>query len=111
MASVICIRKAELKKRGYRDLEHWLEDENHLYIGRNNCYVKGTFSSIWRNPFSVKKFGREGCITQYEKHIRANKELMKRLPELAGKVLGCWCKPEACHGDVLVKLVSEVKST
>ena len=32
---------------------------------------------------------------------------MKRLPELKGKSLGCWCKPEACHGDVLVRLLAE----
>ena len=21
--------------------------------------------------------------------------------------LGCWCKPEACHGDILIKLYKE----
>ena len=21
------------------------------------------------------------------------------------KYLGCWCKPEACHGDILIKLI------
>jgi hypothetical protein len=25
--------------------------------------------------------------------------------EFRGKVLGCWCKPEACHGDVLIELI------
>lgn len=25
--------------------------------------------------------------------------------ELEGKNLGCWCKPEACHGDILVELI------
>lgn len=29
---------------------------------------------------------------------------MAALPELKGR-LGCWCKPEACHGDVLVELL------
>ena len=37
----------------------------------------------------------------------ANKDLMKALPELQGKTLGCWCKPKACHGDVLVRLIEE----
>jgi hypothetical protein len=27
--------------------------------------------------------------------------------ELKGKVLGCWCKPDACHGDVLAELADE----
>ena len=30
------------------------------------------------------------------------------LGELRGKILGCWCKPKPCHGDILVKLVEEV---
>jgi hypothetical protein len=33
---------------------------------------------------------------------------MAALPELKGKVLGCWCAPSACHGDVLMRLVNKV---
>ena len=29
---------------------------------------------------------------------------MNDLHELEGKTLGCWCKPEKCHGDILIKL-------
>ena len=29
------------------------------------------------------------------------------LPELVDKVLACWCKPKACHGDVLIKIMKE----
>jgi hypothetical protein len=36
---------------------------------------------------------------------------MNEIPSLAGKTLGCWCKPNPCHGDVLVKLVSEYLQT
>ena len=32
---------------------------------------------------------------------------MHEIPLLVGKTLGCWCKPNPCHGDVLVKLVQE----
>lgn len=105
--TVINIRKANLNKLGFRDLEHWLEDGNHIYIGRNNCYVKGAKGSIWKNPFSVKKFGRDGCLIQYEEYLRKNKKLMDNLSSLKGKVLGCWCAPEGCHGDILVKLLKE----
>lgn len=27
------------------------------------------------------------------------------LEPLRGKVLGCWCKPLPCHGDVIVELL------
>ena len=30
---------------------------------------------------------------------------LARIQELEGKVLGCWCKPQDCHGDVLVELI------
>lgn len=36
--------------------------------------------------------------------------MTEQLLELEGKNLGCWCKPEACHGDILVKLIDEYKS-
>lgn len=29
---------------------------------------------------------------------------MASLHELDGKTLACWCKPHACHGDVLAKV-------
>jgi len=30
-----------------------------------------------------------------------------KLEALRGKTLGCWCKPERCHGDVIVELLKE----
>ena len=26
--------------------------------------------------------------------------------ELRGKVLGCWCSPRACHGDILLEIAN-----
>ena len=37
------------------------------------------------------------------------RELLSCLGELKGKVLGCFCKPKACHGDVLVELVNDLE--
>jgi hypothetical protein len=34
-------------------------------------------------------------------------ELLKQLGELRGKDLVCFCAPNACHGDVLVKIVNK----
>jgi hypothetical protein len=32
-------------------------------------------------------------------------ELLKLIPiELKDKTLGRWCKPEACHGDILAEI-------
>lgn len=70
-----------------------------VYIGR---------PSKWGNPFVLGKDGtREEVIQKYEQYLKKNKRLLEDLPELKGKVLGCWCKPQACHGDILVKFVKQ----
>lgn len=65
--------------------------------------------SKWGNPFQIGRDGsREQVIKMYEVHLRRRPDLLAALPELAGKRLGCHCSPEACHGDVLVKLLREL---
>ncbi len=107
---VVNVRKAELNKKGFKDFEEWSKNPNHIYIGRNmSFYVKGTNASKWQNPFSTKKtkLTAEESLELYEKHIR-NSNLYNELNELEGKILGCWCKPSSCHGDILIKLLNEV---
>lgn len=74
--------------------------------------------SKWGNPFSSKEntlaefkvATREEAISNYEQWITKGDgmHLLKDLHELKGKVLGCWCHPKKCHGDVLVKLVNKL---
>lgn len=69
-----------------------------VYIGR---------PSKWGNPFKIGVDGtRREVIEKYEQYILNSPHLLNSLHELEGKVLGCWCKPNPCHGDVLVKLVN-----
>jgi hypothetical protein len=61
--------------------------------------------SRWGNPFVVGRDGtREEVIAKYRQWLMGRPDLLARLGELRGKVLGCWCKPKACHGDVLAEL-------
>lgn len=77
-----------------------------VYIGRAvNMGGWRLRQSDWFNPFSAKEFGRDQCIAKYKAYLLGRDDLIKRLHELKGKRLGCWCKPDACHGDVLVELV------
>ena len=80
-----------------------------IYIGRDVKYGLYIPGSKWQNPFSVSEYGREKCLELYEKYIITNPKLMNSLPELKGKILGCWCKPEKCHGDILIKLLNGMK--
>ncbi len=57
------------------------------------------------NPFPVKIYGRSACIEMYrvyfDKRIREDKAFRAAVLELKDKKLGCFCKPQACHGDVI----------
>jgi hypothetical protein len=107
MSLIINISKKNLKKIGYADLKDWLKNSSHLYIGRNmTVYVEGATHSKWANPYSVKKYSSNKCLTRYENYIK-NSDLINDLDELNGKILGCWCKPHKCHGDILIKLLNE----
>jgi hypothetical protein len=109
--AVANIRVACLRKTGYNSLEDWLAaDPNHMYIGRGmTAYVKGANKSKWHNPYPVKTYGLDESLRLYEEHIR-NSPLWDQLPELEGKVLGCWCAPDRCHGDVLARLFEEYQT-
>lgn len=70
-----------------------------VYIGRG---------SKWGNPFEIGKLGnREEVIKKYKVWILSQPPLLNEIFKLKGKVLGCWCKPKACHGDVLVELLEK----
>lgn len=70
-----------------------------VYIGR---------PSKWGNPFILGNDGsRSEVIRKYEEWIRQQPDLLEQLYELDNKVLGCWCSPKPCHGDILKKLRQE----
>lgn len=73
-------------------------------------------STIWGNPFSHKsgtaaKFlvgSREESIAAFERYLLGNPALMTLVKTfLRGKVLGCWCDPQPCHGHVLARVANE----
>ena len=71
-----------------------------VYIGRG---------SKWGNRFVIGRDGdRAEVIRKYREWIMGNEYLLSCLSELKDKVLGCYCKPLACHGDVLVELVEKL---
>jgi len=78
---------------------HCKKEAYDVYIGR---------PSKWSNPFKIPWDGsREDVINKYEAYIMSHPDLINSLPELQGKILGCWCKPKACHGDILVRMIED----
>jgi hypothetical protein len=89
---------------------HCKREQYDVYIGR---------PSKWGNPFShkdgtlaaYKVDTRDEAVARYREWIATQPELLNTLPELRGKMLGCWCKPQACHGDVLAELADETEAS
>lgn len=84
---------------------------------RNAAYdVDITRATKWGNPYTHIKDARTRAqhivatraeaIAKYEEWIQQQPHLLAALPSLKGKVLGCFCKPLPCHGDVLARLAN-----
>lgn len=83
---------------GILEVVHRYKEPYDVYIGR---------PSKWGNPFVIGKDGtRAEVIKKYR--IYAEKFSPADLEELRGKILGCYCAPLPCHGDVLMDMVDNL---
>jgi len=98
-----------------------------VYIGRQNGWKK-LRRSFWANPYKIgapsphspiaDPIGREGSLFGFSMLLWRSPEMLRRLPELRGKALACWCRHDGvplrngatdegpdnrCHGDILVR--------
>jgi hypothetical protein len=66
-----------------------------VYIGRG---------SPWGNPFVIGKHGdRAEVIRRFECEVLPNLDVSS----LRGKDLVCFCKPQACHGDAILRKANQ----
>jgi putative DNA primase/helicase len=71
--------------------------------------------SKWGNPFKLKKDGgdytRPESIDAYREwfneQIETDREFREATDDLEGETLACHCKPEACHGDVILEYLRD----
>ena len=87
-----------------------------VYIGRT---CSGLTGSVLGNPFKRQAGQAPGStLDDYRAWLRAEyrkngavRQELERLADLATKgnlVLGCWCKPAPCHGDVVREAVEGI---
>jgi len=82
----------------------WETNPLYVYIGRKGHGQDGYFG----NPYPlVAEHLRSSCIEAFRTYcrhrIQVNPEYHRRVKALLGKTLVCFCKPKACHGDVLAE--------
>ena len=102
----------------YNNLHQWILDkESNVYIGRGKViFIDGIKypleDSIWANPYKITDTqSKEQVLKLYreyiEKKLESNHFLIDNLIKLKGKKLGCWCKPDCCHGDILLEMLDK----
>ncbi len=72
------------------------------YIGRAGKGMDGYFG----NPFILTQdVSRVSVIVEYERwfyqRLDSDPEFKRRIHDLKGKRLGCFCHPKLCHGHVI----------
>jgi len=94
---------------------HFKKEKCDIYVGR---------PSIWQNIYTSINdrktlalhvvSSKDEAIRKYEEYILSQPQLLAKLPELRGKIMGCWCgfaddwEPGVkmfCHAQVLQKLI------
>ena len=88
---------------------------------RNNLFVIVDRTTPFGNQFTEAAYGRSGCIEKYRQNLMDTEfEIIGGIcggspPKVWGaicdgsftnKVLGCWCYPLPCHGDVIAEIVN-----
>ena len=87
-----------------------------IYVGRA---CAGFAGSVLGNPYKRKTGDAPGStLANYRQWLREQykaggqvRQELERLADLAERgdvVLGCWCKPAACHADVVAEAVEGI---
>ena len=90
-------------ERGETVVANISTDKNLIaWAQQTNRYARIDRNSIWGNPFVLNADGdREDVCDWYAEYFTRKRSLQIQLGTLKGRVLGCWCYPERCHGDHL----------
>lgn len=80
-----------------------------VYIGRAGHGHDGYFG----NPFPIEASRRSETLDKFRAYfaerIETDPDFKARVLALKGKTLGCFCKPAACHGDVIAEWIDGAK--
>lgn len=82
-----------------------------VYIGRAGNGESGYFG----NPFKLTDESQRAAVLEKYKiyfieRMQRDKFFKAKILELRGKVLGCFCHPMMCHGDVIANYLNALEN-
>jgi len=79
-----------------------------VYCGRAGKGYDGYFG----NPFKLNGESVGYTLEKYRVYfynrLQADPEFKRRVHELTGKRLGCFCKPKPCHVDIIIEYLNTI---
>ena len=70
--------------------------------------MDATKAIVLKLPKHVLDGNRTEVIKKYKDWLFSQPQLLNEIKkELKGKILGCWCSPLPCHGDVLSEIANQ----
>lgn len=70
-------------------------------------YTRVDRRTQYGNPHRMaSEADRETVIARYRSDLASRPDLTANIRQLRGHVLGCWCYPKACHGDVIAAMAN-----
>ena len=88
----------------------WRMPENTVYVGRptiwGNYFYKVENYELWLEE--SRTIGTYYAMADALNCYKHRDEVLRRLPELKGKNLACWCPlDKPCHADILLELANK----
>lgn len=92
------------------NLRHFDLDDVDTYIGEESD-TYDLSKSPFSNPFDKAEYGRDDAVKHFKLYLYRRyleeKDFRMALHEIEGDVLGCWCYPRRCHGEVIVDILNK----
>jgi len=113
----VCVKVSSLRPTT-SDLRAWLAHPKHALVCRKgrifiNKQIFLYEGSEFANPFAVKQYGLDECLSRYEEHLTKllqDPETQRRFTVLGDmEEIGCFCDPGAkCHRDIIIRKLAQL---
>lgn len=111
-ANLCVLLTIEENEKRKKMVVHCKKEKFDVYIGRGGMFGNPYTHLEGKTLAKYKVASRNEAVEAYEPYARErmknDEEFKKAVAGLWGKVVGCFCTPLRCHGEILVRLADEL---